>query len=108
MKDLSGLMKQAKEMQEKMNQAQAEIAEMEVEGASGAGLVKVTLTGKGEMRRLAIDPSLINPEEVEVLEDLILAAFNDAKRKADAAVQEKMAAVAGPLAGMMPDGLKPF
>ncbi len=108
MKDLGGLMQQAKEMQEKMQAAQAEIETLEVEGQSGGGAVRVTLSGKTEMRSVKIDPSLIDPEESEVLEDLILAAFNDAKRKLDDAVKEKMAAVAGPFAGMLPPGMKLF
>lgn len=107
MKDLGALMKQAKQMQEAMEQAQAEIQSMEVQGASGGGLVTVTLVGKGELKSVAIDPSLLNPDEVEVLEDLLKAAFNDAKTKLDEAANERMGAVTGPLAGMMPPGFKP-
>lgn len=107
MKDLGGLMKQAKQMQEAMEQAQAEIQAMEIEGVSGGGLVKITLAGKGETRGVSIDPSLLDPNETEVLEDLLTAAFNDAKRKLDEAANKRMGEVTGPLAGMMPPGFKP-
>ncbi|MBH0238775.1 YbaB/EbfC family nucleoid-associated protein [Methylobrevis albus] len=105
--DLGKMMKQAQEIQAKIGEAQAEIALIEVEGASGAGLVKVTLAGKGDLRRLAIDPSLLNPDEAEILEDLIVAAHADARAKLDEAVAAKMQAVTGGF--NLPAGLKlPF
>ncbi len=103
---LAGLMKQAQAMQENLKKAQEELAQMEVEGQSGAGLVKVTMTCKHDVRRVAIDPSLL-ADDKDMLEDLVAAAFNDAVRKAEATAQEKMASVT---AGMpLPPGLKlPF
>lgn len=80
MKDLAGLMKQAQEMQQRMRAAQERLETLEVTGEAGAGLVRVTLTAKGEMRKLVIDPSLLVPDETEVLEDLIKAAHADARR----------------------------
>lgn len=90
MKDLAGLMKQAQDMQKKMTEAQARLDEIEVEGVAGAGLVSVTMSAKGEARRVKIDPSAIDAEEPEILEDLVLAAMADAKRKADEASQTLM------------------
>jgi len=90
MKDLGGLMKKAQEMQQKMADAQAQLESLEVTGEAGAGLVKLTLTAKGELRGLSIDPSVIDPEDPAMLEDLIKAAHNDAKRKADTAQVEAM------------------
>ncbi|ADZ68629.1 YbaB/EbfC family nucleoid-associated protein [Polymorphum gilvum] len=87
--DFLKMMKQAKQMQEKMGSLQEEIAAIEVTGSSGAGLVTVTLTGKGDMKGLKIDPSLFKEDEVEILEDLILAAHADAKAKGEALMQEK-------------------
>ncbi|KAB2864342.1 MAG: YbaB/EbfC family nucleoid-associated protein [Bauldia sp.] len=89
MKDLLGMMSKAKEMQAKFQALQEEIAAMEATGQAGGGLVTVTLSGKFEMRSLKIDPSLFKEDDVEVLEDLILAAHNDAKTKVEAAMQEK-------------------
>ena len=89
MKDLLGMMGKAKEMQAKFQALQEEIAAMEATGQAGGGLVTVTLSGKFEMRSLKIDPSLFKEDDVEVLEDLILAAHNDAKTKVEAAMQEK-------------------
>lgn len=107
MKNLAGLLEQAKAMQEKMAEAQDAIARLEVEGQSGAGLVKVTMTGKGTVTRVAIDPSLVVASEKEMLEDLIAAALNDARAKADARTAEEMSKVAGGL--NLPPGLKlPF
>lgn len=93
MKDLAGLMKQAQDMQKRMAEAQTRLESIEVTGQAGAGMVEVTLTAKGEMRAVKIDPSLMVPEDVEVLEDLIQAAFADAKRKADDAQKEHMSEV---------------
>ena len=95
--DLMKMMKQAQEIQGRMQQVQQDLAALEVEGQSGAGLVKVKLNGKFEARGVSIDPSLLKPEDAEMLEDLILAAFQDAKVKAEAAVQTKMQEVTGGL-----------
>ena len=100
MKDLGSLMKQAQAMQQKLQDAQARLAETEVEGAAGGGMVKLTLRGSGELKGVIIDEELLRPGEGEVLADLIVAAHADAKRKLDAAQAEAMQAVAGPLAGM--------
>jgi DNA-binding YbaB/EbfC family protein len=103
---LAGLMKQAQSMQENLKRAQDELATLEVEGQSGAGLVKVTMTCKHDVKRIAIDPSLL-AEDKDMLEDLVAAAFNDAVRRAEAVSQEKMSKLT---AGMpMPPGMKfPF
>lgn len=107
MKDLMGMMKAASEMKGKMDALQLELAEMTVEGRAGGGLVTVALSGKGEMKGVKIDPSLFKEDDVEVLEDLIVAAFNDAKAKAEAAMQEKMGALTAGLP--LPPGMKfPF
>ncbi len=105
--DMMGMMKKAKELQEKMEQLQNDVAAMEVEGASGGGLVTVVMTGKNEMRRLSIDPSLLKPEEGEILEDLIVAAVNDARARAEAALQDKMRDLTGGL-GLPPSMKLPF
>jgi DNA-binding YbaB/EbfC family protein len=104
--DLMKLMKQAGEIQGRMQKLQEDLAALEVEGHSGGGLVKVTLNGKMEARAVKIDPSLIKAEEAEMLEDLILAALQDAKGKAEAAVQAKVQEITGGLA--LPPGLKLF
>jgi DNA-binding YbaB/EbfC family protein len=106
MKDLMKMMKQAQELQGRMQQLQDELGALQVEGQSGAGLVKVTLNGKMEACSVKIDPGLIKPDEAEMLEDLILAALQDAKRKVEAALQAKMQEVAGGLP--LPPGLKLF
>ena len=85
MKNLGQMMKQAQEMQTRMQQMQDALAEVEITGQSGAGMVNVTLNGKGEMKRLKLDKSVVDPEDVEVIEDLIMAAFNDAKLQGRAA-----------------------
>ncbi len=100
MKDLGNLMKQAQAMQEKLQVAQARLAESEVDGAGGGGLVRVTLRGTGELARVVIEPSLVNPGDGEIIADLIIAAHADAKRKLDARQSEIMRDVAGPLAGL--------
>jgi nucleoid-associated protein EbfC len=99
-KDLGSLMKQAQAMQEKLQAAQARLAETEVEGASGGGMVRLTLKGGGELCRLTMDESLLAPGEGEILADLIIAAHNDAKRKLEAKQTEAMREIAGPLAGL--------
>jgi len=105
--DLMGMMKQARELQEKMEQLQRDVAAVEVEGAAGGGLVTVVMTGKSEMKRVKIDPSLLKPEEAEILEDLIVAASNDARTKAEAKLAEKMRELTGGL--QLPPGMKlPF
>jgi hypothetical protein len=103
---IGNLMKQAQQMQENLKKAQEKIAEMEVEGQSGAGMVKVTMNGKHDVRRVNIDPSLMSDDK-EMLEDLIAAAVNDAVRKVEATSQEMMSGVT---AGMpLPPGMKfPF
>ena len=90
MKNLSQLMKQAQAMQSKMAELQGKMSDAEVEGSSGAGMVTATVNGKGELKRLSIDPKLVDPAEVEVLEDLIVAAFTDAKGRAEDQFQEEM------------------
>jgi DNA-binding YbaB/EbfC family protein len=100
MKDLGELMKQAQVMQEKLQAAQARLAETEVEGTSGGGLVTVTLNGGGALARVAIDDSLMAPGEAEILSDLLIAAHADARRKLEAKQAELMREVAGPLAGL--------
>ncbi len=102
MKDLAGLMKQAQEMQSRMGSMQAELDDLEITGSSGAGLVKVTLTGKGNLKNLDVDASLIKPEEKEILEDLIVAAHADAKAKSEKAAADKMKEVMGDIP--MPPG----
>ncbi|MBM3542512.1 MAG: YbaB/EbfC family nucleoid-associated protein [Alphaproteobacteria bacterium] len=105
MKNFGQMMKQAQQLQAKMAEMQEELGALEVTGGAGGGMVAVTLNGKGEARRVKIDPSLMG--EVEVLEDLLVAAFNDAKGKAEAMMAEKMAGLTGGLA--LPPGFKlPF
>lgn len=107
MKDLMGMMKAAQEMKGRMEEFQNKVAEMTIEGRSGGGLVTVTLTGKGEMRGLKIDPSLFREDDVSVLEDLILAAHNDAKSKAETEMNAKMQEMTAGLP--LPPGMKfPF
>ncbi|MFM2483934.1 YbaB/EbfC family nucleoid-associated protein [Celerinatantimonas yamalensis] len=103
---MGNLMKQAQQMQERMKQVQEEIASMEVNGQSGAGLVKITMTGNHNVRRVEIDPSLLEDDK-EMLEDLIAAAINDASRRVEETTQEKMADVTGGM--QLPPGMKmPF
>ena len=97
MKNLGQMMKQAQEMQAKMAEMQERLAEIEVTGASGGGMIQVTLNGKGEMRKVEIDPALVDPNEVEVLEDLIVAATNDAKAKVETQVAQRMSELTGGL-----------
>ncbi len=103
---LAGLMRQAQQMQENMGKLQEQLASIEVEGQSGAGMVKVTMTCRHDVKRVSIDPSLL-ADDREMLEDLVAAAINDAARKVEAAVQEKMAGLTGGLG--LPPGMKlPF
>lgn len=107
MKNLDQMMKQAQQMQAKIQEIQDKIAQTEIQGASGGGMVQVTLMGKGEMRALKIDKSLVDPQDVEVLEDLVIAAVNDARNKLDQYTAQEMGKVTQ---GMpLPGGLKlPF
>ena len=106
MPDFLGLMKQATELKSKMEAMQAELDRLEVEGAAGGGLVTVKLSGKSDLRGTQIDDSLLKPDQKEILEDLIVAAHADARRKLEAMLQEKMQSLTG---GMpLPPGLKLF
>jgi DNA-binding YbaB/EbfC family protein len=107
MADFLGMMKQAKALQEKMQSLQTEVAALEATGMSGGGLVKVVVDGKGGLKSVKIDPSLAKPEEIEILEDLVIAAANDARGKAEAMAAEKMKALTADLG--LPPGLNlPF
>lgn len=107
MKNLGALMKQAQEMQEKMNALQEKLADLRAEGAAGGGLVKVVVNGKGMLIDIKLDKSIIDPEDPEVLEDLIKAAFSDAKAKAEQDMQEEMQKITGGL--NLPPGMNlPF
>ncbi len=107
MKNIGEMMRQAQQVQQRMQEMQERLAEMEATGSSGAGMVEVTLNGKGAARRVRIDPVLLEPKETEVLEDLLVAAINDAKAKVDLHSQEEMAKVTGGL--KLPPGMKlPF
>jgi len=107
MNNISQIMKQAKEMQEKMNSLQEKVEKAEVEGSSGGGLVKVTINGKHNASKLSIDPSLINKDEIDVLEDLIVAAINDATKKVSDSMSNELGSLTGGL--NLPPGMKlPF
>lgn len=106
MRDFMNMMKQAQEMQGKMQAMQEDLASMEIIGEAGGGMVKVTLSGKGDMKSLAFDDAMMKPGEREILEDLIVAAHNDAKAKMEAAAAEKMKEVTGDL--QLPAGMNPF
>jgi nucleoid-associated protein EbfC len=106
MADFLGMMKQAAALQTKMQEMQAELDLIEVEGTAGGGLVAVKLTAKGEMKSLSVDPSLLKADEKEIVEDLVVAAHGDARRKAEAVLQEKMKSLTGGLP--LPPGLKLF
>lgn len=107
MKDIMGMMKKAQEMQARMGEMQAELEALEVVGVAGGDAVQVTLSGKGELRGVKIDPTLLNPEEAEILEDLIIAAHADAKQKSEDMAQEKMKDITAGLP--IPPGMKmPF
>ncbi|HEY4254706.1 MAG TPA: YbaB/EbfC family nucleoid-associated protein [Roseomonas sp.] len=110
MKNLGNMLKQAQQMQTRMQEMQAKLEALTVDGAAGGGMVKITLSGKGDLRRVAIDPSLMAADEREVLEDLLLAAHADAKQKVEATMAEEMQkATAGMNLPNMPGGLKlPF
>ena len=107
MKNIGQLMKQAQEMQAKMAEMQAQLEAVEMTGAAGAGMVQLTLNGKGDLKKLKVDPALLDPNEVEVLEDLIVAAFNDARAKVSAHAEQEMQKLTGGL--QLPGGMKlPF
>ncbi len=106
MPDFLGLMKQATELKSKMEAMQAELDRLEVEGSSGGGMVAVKLSGKGDLRGVRIDDSLLKPDQKEILEDLLVAAHADARRRLEAMLQEKMQALTGGLP--LPPGLKLF
>ncbi len=107
MKNIAGLMKQAAQMQQKMEELQTKLSEMTIEGAAGAGMVTVTLNGKGEMKAVRVDPKLLDPNDVEMLQDLVMAAHADAKRKTEAMAAEEMQKLTGGL--NLPPGMKlPF
>jgi nucleoid-associated protein EbfC len=106
MKDLMGMMKQAQQLQARMQQVQEDLSAAEVEGRSGGGLVVLTLDGKGQIKRVKIDPSLMRPDETEIVEDLILAAANDARTKVETLMAEKMKEATGGLP--LPPGFKLF
>ena len=104
MKDFGKLMKQAQELQEKMGKLQEDLGRLEVEGISGGGMVRVTLTGKGELKAIKVDPSILKPDDAEMVEDLIVAAHSDAKRKAEERVQQETQGLLGGLP--LPPGFK--
>ena len=107
MKNLAGLMKQASQMQSKMAEMQAKLDAAEVDGEAGAGMVRITLTGKSDLKRMKIDPKLLDPAEAEMLEDLIVAAHADAKRKVEEIMADEMKNATGGLE--LPGGMKlPF
>ena len=108
MKDLGALMKQAQAMQQKLADAQAKIADLSIEGTSGGGMVKVTLKGPGDLPRVDLDESLVQPGEAEVIADLVVAAHADAKRKLDQQQADLMRDAAGPLAAMGIPGMPKF
>jgi len=107
MVNIGNMMKQAQQMQKKISEAQEKLNSIEVEGVSGGGMVKVTASAKGDIKRITIDDSLMKPEEKEMTEDLIVAAINDAKQKGEAVSQEEMKSITGGIA--LPPGMKlPF
>ncbi len=107
MKNIGNMLKEAQKLQTRMGEMQQRLAEVEMSGAAGGGLVTVTMSGKGDMRKVKIDPSLVDPKETEMLEDLIVAAANDAKAKIEAHVQGEMQKMTGGL--QLPPGMKlPF
>jgi nucleoid-associated protein EbfC len=107
MKNIGQLMKQAQQMQAKMAEMQAQLEVVEMTGVAGGGMVQMTLNGKGDLKKIKIDKTLLDPEEIEVLEDLIVAAFNDARGKVSAHAEEEMQKLTGGL--QLPGGMKlPF
>jgi DNA-binding YbaB/EbfC family protein len=108
LKDLSEIMRQAQQMQQRLQEAQEKMEQITAEGSSGAGMVKVTLRGKGELIALSIDPSIITPGDKEIIEDLIKAAHADARRRLDEAMADAMKQATGGLGGMLPGFKLPF
>ena len=106
MADFLGLMKQAAELKSKMEAMQAELDQLEVEGTAGGGMVTVRMSAKGEMKALSVDPSLMKPDEKEIVEDLVVTAHAEARRKVETLMQEKMKSLTGGLP--LPPGLKLF
>jgi nucleoid-associated protein EbfC len=106
MADFMGMMKQAAALQTKMQELQVELDKIEVEGTAGGGMVSVKLSAKGELKGISVDDSLLQPSEKEILEDLLVAAHADARRKAETLLQEKMKSLTGGL--QLPPGLNPF
>ena len=106
MKDMMGMMKQLQGLQQRMTDMQAEMENLTVEGQSGGGMIKVTMTAKGALKSISIDPSLLKSDEGEIVEDLIVAAHADARAKAERLLEEKMKAVTGGLP--LPPGMKLF
>jgi DNA-binding YbaB/EbfC family protein len=106
MADFMGMMKQAAQLQTKLQEMQAELEQIEVEGSAGGGLVAVRLSAKGELKGVTIDDSLLKPEEKEIIEDLLVTAHSDARRKAEGVMQDKMKSLTGGLP--LPPGLKLF
>ena len=107
MKNLGQMLKQAQQMQEKMGEMQSALEQAEVDGEAGGGMVRVTLNGKGDMKAVKIDPAIFSAEEAEMIEDLIVAAHNDARARAQERMQEEMARMTGGL--QLPEGFKlPF
>jgi DNA-binding YbaB/EbfC family protein len=105
--NIQQLMKQAQAMQKKMAELQEKAAQVEMEGSAGGGMVVFTINGKGEAKKLKIDPKIVDPSDVETLEDLVIAAYNDAKRKSDEHMQQEMAGLTGGMG--LPPGMKlPF
>ncbi len=102
--NINKLMKQAQAMQKKMEEMQEKVAQMEETGTAGGGMVSITVNGKGEMKKVTLDPAVVDPEDIETLEDLIIAAFNDAKGKIDATTGEEMAKVTSGMG--LPPGMK--
>ena len=108
MKDLSDIMRQAQQMQQRLQEAQERMDQITAEGSSGGGMVKVTLKGKGELHALEIDPTIMNPGDREMVEDLVKAAHSDARRKLDDAMADAMKQATGGLGGMLPGFKLPF
>ncbi len=107
MRGINQMLQQAQQLQKKMEDIQNQMSSVDIEGASGGGMVKVTMTAKGDLKHIKIDPTLADPKEIEMLEDLIVAAFHDTKQKADAYSASEMAKVTGGMA--LPGGMKfPF
>lgn len=106
MKDFMNIMKKAQDMQKRMEDIQTELAQIEIQGSAGAGLVIVTLSGKGDMKGIKLDPTLLDREEPQILEDLIVAAHADAKMKSEQTMKSKMQEITGGL--NLPPGMNPF